>query len=75
MKIIEMKLKGSLIEAVTEIQIDESDNVWVETLEVIIQNEFQNIQDIVSQSFPLNRVIVVPKGCKLKFDKPVKVAK
>ena len=68
MKIIEIQLKESLVEAVKEIQIDDSDIVWVETPKAITQSEFQSIQDLVSESFPVNRVIVVPKGCKLRFD-------
>lgn len=72
MKVIEMKLRESLIEAVKEIQVDESDIIWVEIDKNITQAEFQRIQDIVSESFPINRMIVMPKGCRLRFDNPEK---
>lgn len=80
MKIIEMKLKDSLfelpdviiIDTIRKIEVDESETVWVETPEAITQSEFQKIQDLVNESFPVNRVIVVPKGCTLKFDNPEK---
>ena len=69
MKVINIKLKESIVEAVKEIQVDKSDIVWVETDLFITQPEYSEINRIVSDLFPVNRVIVVQAGHKLRFEK------
>ena len=69
MKVVEIKLKESIVEAVKEIQIDKSDIIWIETDQHITLHQHSEINRIVDNLFPVNRVVVVSPGCKLRFEK------
>lgn len=70
MRIIEMKLKDSLAKLSKEIEIKDSDILWleIENGEFLNLKDFEKIQEEMRTLFPVNRIIIIPPGYKLRIE-------